>query len=112
MHHDLEMPIVQPADHAFRIRKDIRIEGERTMPRIPARRTKACSEIDQRVAGQLFLAKSLCLAHDLVLARKCSVRLLVTQRPDRRQMREARQLCITVQYLGHRIAHNQIDIAP
>jgi hypothetical protein len=87
--HDLVMHRVQRVDHPRRIRKVLWVPGELTVPRIPARWRELGSKIDQRVAGQLFLAERACDAKHFLRAAKRAVRLHVPERPPRRQFGEA-----------------------
>src|SRR5689334_6558490 len=87
--HDTEVFLVKLVDGLFGIGKDALIPGKGTVLGVPAGRTKSCAEIDERVARKLSLAKSFGFGNDFFVARQSAVRLLVAERPERRQFRMA-----------------------
>src|SRR5690242_12402344 len=83
---DAKVFLVEFVDGLLRIGKNALVPRERTVLRIPAGRTKTCAEINERVAREFLLAKSFRFGDDLVVACECSMRLLVAERPERRQL--------------------------
>src|ERR1700723_691079 len=53
----LEMILMKLFDHLLRIGKYVFVKLERTMPRVPTRRTKSRSQVNHRVAGQPLVAE-------------------------------------------------------
>src|SRR5215470_7391359 len=52
------------------------------MTGIPTGRTESGPQIDQRITRQLLFTKRLCFRQYLLAARQCSMRLLISQRPN------------------------------
>ena len=110
MQHHVEVLLVHLLEECRRIRKDLLVECERAVPRVPSRRTKAGSEIDQAVARQLLFAKSLRNDEHFLFAGQRAMRLQVTERPARRHVRHSRQMRILMQHAGGRVAQHQKNI--
>src|SRR5439155_24360030 len=56
---------------------------------IPARRAETGAQINERLAGELLLAKGFRLFQDLLGAGERAVRLLIAESPERRHLRVA-----------------------
>ncbi len=82
---------MQLVDDGLRIREDPRVERELTVVRVPARGTEARAQVDQRLARQLFLAEGPRFLQEFLAARERAMRLLIPERPHRRQRGEAGQ---------------------
>ena len=96
--HHMKIFLMQFLDHGGRVvSENIRVELERVVSEIPARRAKARAQINHRVARQLFFAEGAHLGQIVRFRRKGAVRLHVTKRPFRRHHRRARQ--------PHELAH-------
>jgi len=80
-------------EHGLGIGKYPRVEGEGAVPGVPPGGSEAGAEIDHRVAGKPFLAEGTHLFEDRVPAEESTVRLLIAESPERRQVRETAQLC-------------------
>ena len=85
--HDLVVQRVEIVDGLLRIREVLLLPPELAVACVPSRRRELRAEIDQPVARQLLLAERLRDPHHLVWARQGSMRLQVTERPQRRQLR-------------------------
>jgi hypothetical protein len=73
MQNNIEVLVMQFVEHRFGVRENIGVERERSVPGVPSRWAEACSEINQRVAGQLLFTKAPRHAHDLFPTREGSV---------------------------------------
>ena len=82
--HDAEAIFVKLLDDFFRLGKYAGVPRERSIFRVPSGRAEAGAEIDQRIAGKLFLAKCFRLGEDFFSAGQGAMRLLVAQAPQRR----------------------------
>src|SRR6185369_1076080 len=96
---------VQLLDHLFRIREDTRIPCERTIRCVPARRAEARAQINESVAGQFLFTEHLCFSEDFLSAGQSTVRLLITETPERRHFCISGQASV-FSHDFHRVAGN------
>src|SRR3954467_11165609 len=82
--HYAEIIVVKLLDDFFRVGKDAGIPGERSIFRVPSGGAEASTEIDQRIAGKLFVAKCSGLGENFFAAGQRAMRLLVSETPQRR----------------------------
>ena len=93
MYDNFDVLVMQLSQHVLRIaRKDGRIELERRLRFVPARRRKSRSQVNHRVHRDLFLAEGIDDVQDQLFRRhvgvaQFAVRLLVTERPLGRHCR-------------------------
>src|SRR5439155_24912534 len=102
--------LMQFSDHRRGIRKGAAIEDKRSVPGVPARRTKSRAEVDERVTRQLLLAKRLGLSQHFFAARQRAMRLLITQSPDRRQVWKSGKPRVFCQNVRRVLSHDQEDV--
>jgi len=107
----LEVLIVKLLDGLGRIGEDLLVEGEGAVVGVPARGAEAGAEIDEGVAGELFGAEGFCDGEDLLFAGDGAMRLLEAEGPERRELREAGEICVLVEDAGRGIAEEKKDVA-
>ena len=95
--YDTKVFLTELGDGQLGVGEDTFIPGERPVLRVPAGRTEAGAEIDERVARESFLPKRFRFGEDVFVACECPVGLLVAKRPERRQLGMAGQPGV----LGH-----------
>jgi len=110
MQHDLEVFLVQFSDHRRGIRKGAVIEDKRSVPGIPARRTKSSAEVDEGVTRELPLAKRLGFRQHFFAARERAMGLLIAQRPDRWQVWKSCKPRVFRQNVRRVLGHDQEDV--
>src|SRR3974377_2070476 len=80
------------------------------MTGVPARRAESCSQVDEDVAGNLFLAEGLRLRQYFLTIRQSAVGLLVDQRPKRWNVWVSGGVRIPSHDLDRITTHNDEDI--
>src|SRR5687767_10832695 len=86
MHDDLEVIGMERVHHSFWIGEVGLVPGELAVARVPSRRRELGAQVDERVAGELFLAKRLRDAEDFFWTIERARRLLIAERPHRRHL--------------------------
>src|ERR1700728_5388043 len=81
VHHSAKMLLVQFIQHMFGIGENAGIPYKRAILRVPARGAETCSQINQRIARQFFLAEGLSFGKYFLAAREGAVRLLIAKTP-------------------------------
>ncbi len=86
--HDLEVLRMKLLDHRSGVGEVRGVPGELAVVRVPPGRAEIGAEVDERVAWEPLLAHRPRHRHHLLAPGERAVRLLVSQRPSRRQLRE------------------------
>ena len=89
MEHDFEMIAVEFAQHLLRIGEYFGVEREGSVPGVPTGRDRIQCPGRSAVAGQLLFSKGLRDTHHLFTAGQSAMRLQVSERPQRRKVRES-----------------------
>src|SRR6266567_6206558 len=84
MQHYPEVVLMQLLDHLLGVRKNARVPGKRAVLRIPARWAEPGPQVNQSIAGKLLFTECFRLCEHLFPGRKCAVRLLISETPQRR----------------------------
>ena len=89
--HNFEIIFVELVENFLGIRKDTGIPCERSVFCIPSRRTESGAQVNKSVTGQLLFTEGSAFRQHLLSAGQRAMRLLVTEAPQRRQFRMARE---------------------
>src|SRR5580700_11152815 len=97
MQNHAEVIVVQLIDYLSRIGKYVRVPRKGAVLCVPTGWAKACTEINQSIAGQFLFTECLGFGEHFIATRESSMRLLISQTPERWQLGVACETCI----LGH-----------
>src|SRR6185436_17886287 len=108
--HNLEVLRVQLVNHLFRLGKVRWMPGELSVVRVPPRGREVGAQIDERIAGQLFVAEGARHPLDFVRPVKRAMRLQVAERPQRGHLWMASQARIFTHYLRWLASSHDKDV--
>ncbi|GBC78216.1 hypothetical protein HRbin08_01703 [bacterium HR08] len=107
---DAEIHLVQLADHALGIREDGPVERERSVGRVPARRSESRPQVDEHVARQLLLAEGSGDRQDFIRTGERAMRLLIAEGPQGRHLGQSCEAGIFGHDLGRLLRSDDEDV--